>query len=128
MKSPTPLIIDHIADQIANVNRQIVELTQERLVLEKLLLRARKKDVSLPDVTRKNSLSRILAEKTIIECITKAGGKAISSGTIFDAVRAIDYSVKSVTFRSYLHRLKARGLISPHQSRTGYWMLPLNPS
>lgn len=124
MKTPQTLLADQIIAQIAEIDRQINNLNQERQNYERLLVRARRQDAANREVTRKNSVGRILAEKAVLDTLAKSSGKGISSDRLFDEVRAIDPFINPTTFRSHLHRLKTRGLIQNSKNRRGVWELP----
>ncbi len=56
---------------------EIAELNQERRNYERLLVNARRQDAATREVTRKNSVGRILAEKAILDVLEKSPAKAL---------------------------------------------------
>jgi DNA-binding transcriptional ArsR family regulator len=112
--------------QLAQIERQIADLEGEKIALQRLIARFRRENIALQDVTRKNSFTRILVEKRILERLEKSEGHTTTQD-LFREARAADYDLKGNTFRSYLHRLKERGLID--SAAKGYWRLakPLPP-
>jgi hypothetical protein len=117
-KSP---IENQVLEQLAEIDRKISDLQAERTVLLRLLAKARQHSSQLHDVTRRNSLNRVLIENMILETL-KSSPKALRTYKLFDAARILDHKLNHNTFRSYLHRLKARGLIEPSLKR-GFWKL-----
>lgn len=117
--SHTPLE-PFILSQLEEIEHKMAELRDEKAALQRLLTKARQRDFAIKDVTRKNSLGRIVVENKILEILRDARG-AISARELYDAAVSVSFDLKDNTFRSYLHRLKARGLIAPSASQRGYW-------
>jgi hypothetical protein len=113
-----------ILSEIADLDRKRNELEKERYHLERMLLRVRKENLSNVDVTRKNSLGRVLIENAITEYIKSAKGKNVASNQLFAAVRLKDPRIKESTFRSHLHRMKAKGTILRANTISSCWLLP----
>lgn len=112
-----------LSKEIEDVDTQIQALQTERHVLQKQLAKARAERTGLQAVTRKNSLNRVLAENSVVEFI-KARKRACSTKELFNYARITNYELKDATFRTYLHRMKARGLIKPAKA-AGSWELPV---
>ena len=55
--------------EIEDIESKIRALQMERHVLQKHLAKARAERTGLQDVTRKNSLNRVLAENSVVEFI-----------------------------------------------------------
>jgi hypothetical protein len=89
-----------------------------------LLLKVRRENLSLRDVTRKNSFDRILIENRILE-VVKAAKREVPTTRLFLAAREINPQIRNSTFRSYLHRMKAKGMIN--NSGHGYWTVERRP-
>jgi hypothetical protein len=112
------LLETHVLAQITSVEQELAKLTAERDTLRDILLKVRRENSSLRDVTRKNSFDRILIENRIMN-ILKAASKPVKSQRLWWAAQEISPRLRSTTFRSYLHRLKSKGFI---QSEThGLW-------
>lgn len=105
---------------LAEVNSKIAKLTAEKQTLERLIIRERENRVRRFDVTRKNSLDRILVEDKICEIITKRDTHVYGK-YIFNEVASILPGMKGSTFRSHLHRLKDKGIIKMSNKR-GFWI------
>ena len=97
--------------QLADIDRQIVELQHEKLALQRLIARVRLGQRPLREVTRKNSFERILIEERIKEVLSEAG-KPLLLSQIMARTQASTRGIKATTFRSYMHRLKERGIIA----------------
>ncbi|NGM24300.1 hypothetical protein G3576_30200 [Roseomonas stagni] len=121
-QSASSSLEEEIAARIAEVERRIYELTQERETLGRLLLKARQSRPGVRDVTRRNSVSRILIEQQIV-ALLKNRQKPASVAQLFKAARSADPNLKEGTFRSYLHRLFEKGLVQK-AGRRGYWIHP----
>jgi chorismate mutase len=125
MKSPSSSLSEQISLQIAEIDRQILELQRERQIHQRMMARALANDAAQTQVSRRNSVNRILVEKAILDLLRQAPERTFSSSKISQAARGIIPSIKPATLRSYLHRLKSRGLIRPSHSHRGHWGLAL---
>lgn len=117
---PDGLAERRFLELLAEVNSAIAKLTAEKETLERLIIRERENRVRLFDVTRRNSLDRILVEDKICEVITKHN-TPVYGRYIFNEVVSILPGMKGSTFRSHLHRLKDKGLIKMSPKR-GFWI------
>lgn len=99
-------------------------LKAEREVLERVLYNARKREIGDQEVTRSNSISRVMAETAILKRLeggTKAG---VDVRLLEAAAKGAVPGLGQSTFRSHLHRLKQRGLIEA--PKRGSWRLVQN--
>lgn len=109
--------------EIAEIDARIAELQSNRRALERLLLKVRRENpAALGEVTRRNSMGRVLLEHAILEAL-RAASRPLTNKALFAAARAVDYDLKEVTFRSYLHRMKGRGLIKNPRDQSGTWQI-----
>lgn len=111
-----------ILSELAEAESKIRELTLYRDALQRFLAEVRKDGMATREVTRKNSYSRIAVENKIISEL-KEVGKPMSARLLLIAARQIHYGLKAATFRSYMHRMKERGLVSNVATRRGHWTL-----
>lgn len=112
-----------LAVELALINRKIQDLESEKRGLERLLVRVRREEVSNQEVGRKNSAKRILVEKAVLDRLTEANGKSVTSHDLWRAANDVELNLKQTTFRSYLHRMKAKSLVEASQL-AGRWRLP----
>ena len=112
---------DQILNEIADAGRKITEIQQERVALERLLLKVRRAGIAAASASRRDSVPRLLIEKEIADGLELANGKPIATANLLRLAQAIDHTLKSGTFRSYLHRMKTKGIIT--NSSHGYWKL-----
>ena len=108
--------------EIEEVNAKIQSLEDERKSLQRLLASARSKDKVARSVKRKNSLDRAVVEACIHEALS--GGRPLRSSELRKRVASVVFYMNENTFRSYLHRMKEKGLITQHSGRRGIWTLP----
>lgn len=101
--------------EIAEINTAIEEMIIQRRGLENLLLKARREEVVAKEVTRKNSVNRILVEANILDALGR--GTAVTHRRLLSNASAEFYFLKPITFRSYLRRMKERGLIEGNGNR-----------
>lgn len=118
---PTDLEVS-LLRQLTEIEQNLEVLSAERDVIKRLILKARKDDLNLRDVRRKNSIDRIVIESGILE-VLRGAKRGIRTKQIFATIRISAPQLKSATFRSHLHRLKERGLIVSVRGH-GYWALP----
>ena len=106
--------------EIHNLSRQIYDLTQQRDALQRMLKRSRDQDdaLSRTEVTRKNSINRVVAEGSLLRYLHGAKGP-VQTKKLFRAACSATPGLNENTFRSHLHRMKERGLVeSPNR---GTW-------
>ena len=111
-----------LVEQLTEIERKISDLEAERDALRRLITKVRHRDIATRDVTRKNSFDRILVETQIIDDL-KRSRWPVAAATLLKNARSVKFGLKDSTFRSYLHRLKLAGVISPVASRPGHWRL-----
>lgn len=107
--------------EVEAIDARMEELKQERAALQRQLMKARWENDSLHDVSRKNSGTRVMVERRILEALEEAS-KPLGSSKLFEAARRANFELQETTFRTYLHRMKLRGLIE--NVRRGVWKLP----
>lgn len=105
--------------EIEQIDVRIRELAQEKSALQRQLLKARQEASGLSEVSRKNSIMRIMIENRILDAL-RSSAKPLSSHELFQNARYANFELKENTFRTYLHRLKQRGLIA-NAGRAGRW-------
>lgn len=103
--------------QIENVTGQIRELMHQKHSLEQVLVRARQQSelVRRTDVTRKNSINRVLVEGSIRKSLQDAK-EPVRTKTLYQNARLMVPALRENTFRSHLFRMQKRGLLT----RCGY--------
>lgn len=107
--------------EIEEVSAKIQSLEDERKSLQRLLASARSKDRVARSVTRKNSLDRAVVEACIHEALSE--GRPLRSSDLRKRAASVVFSMNDNTFRSYLHRMKEKGLITQYKGRRGVWTL-----
>jgi hypothetical protein len=110
-----------LLDEVAKVETRIKELNIEKQALQRQIARARSERTGIQDVTRKNSINRVLAENSIVEFIRQKG-KECTTKQLYDNARVTNFDLKEATFRTYLHRMKKRGMIETGRF-VGHWRL-----
>ncbi|WP_242153617.1 hypothetical protein [Sphingomonas sp. BAUL-RG-20F-R05-02] len=107
--------------EIATKDREIALLKAEREVLERVLYNARKREIGDLEVTRSNSIGRVMAEAAILKRLEGALRAGVDVRQLELTARTAVPSLAQSTFRSHLHRLKERGLIEA--PKRGSWRL-----
>lgn len=103
--------------EIEEIDRRMDELRQEKHALERQLINARWETHALRDANRKNSAVRVLVEERILGALREATNP-LSNTDLFRIARMANRELKETTFRTYLFRLKEKGLIeSPLRGR-----------
>jgi hypothetical protein len=108
--------------EIEAIATQIRDLLHQKHSLEQVLIRARQQDelVRRTDVTRKNSINRVLVEGAIRNSF-KGLDESVAARTLYLNARLMVPSLQESTFRSYLFRMQKRGLLTPYGY--GKWLL-----
>lgn len=96
--------------EIEEIEIRLKELTAERDALRRQLMKARWENHTLRDVNRKNSASRVMVEQRVLAGLEQAT-KPMTSAQLFELARLANFELKENTFRTQLHRMKAKGLI-----------------
>ena len=115
----------HILAQLTGLEREMAKMERQRETLREMLLKVRRENAQLRDVTRKNSYDRILIESRVVDML-RAAGKPVLTSRLFWAAKEINPQLPNSTFRSYLHRLKSKGAIDSEVH--GSWTLAQVPS
>lgn len=111
-----------LISEMEEIDLRIKELLQEKSVLQRLLIKARWERDVLFDVTRKNSANRIMIERRIIDFLKKE--KSASVSHLYKESLKINYNLKYNSFRTYINRMKQKGLIE--SSGWGRWRIADN--
>lgn len=112
-----------ILEQLGATSRRLKELEAEQASLHRLLVQVRNKAIKAQDVTRKNSVTRILIEERILDTLRRSE-RGVSTAILGREVSYFFPKLKGATFRSYLHRMRTRGLIEPAVGMVAAWRLP----
>lgn len=108
--------------QVENITAQIRELLHQKHSLEQILVRARQQDelVRRTEVTRKNSINRVLVEGAIRKSL-RDSQEPVRTRALYLNARLMVPGLRENTFRSHLFRMQQRGLLT----RYGYgkWLL-----
>jgi hypothetical protein len=113
-----------LLEQLTEVVRKIGELTAEKVTLERLLMKVRERNQITKDVTRKNSLRRVLIENTIL---TELDGRTLYTRDIYKRILSTIYDLKYSTLRSHLQRMSKKNLIF-YRKTSLKWELVRSPN
>ena len=116
--------VRRLEGEIRALDQKIITLEQERDVLRRQLAKAKAEDISVEIGVRRNSFSRVIAWDLIVKTLQASQGP-VSSGYLFEVVRSINQSLNHSTFRTYLNRMKEKGIIRKSSVR-GSWQLTNN--
>lgn len=102
-----------ILQEIAERKRQIAGIQHEIDTFERMLRKSREQQALIrrTDVTRKNSINRILVENSVLNTL-KSSGRPRKTRSLYRDAALIVGTLKEGTFRTILHRMKNRGLIT----------------
>ncbi len=108
-----------LLNDIRQIDSEINALAESKRVLQRLLMNARTRGPGRPPVKRRNSIDRVMIEAAIRHALTDK--TSVKSRDLYAHALATSGDLKYSTFRSYLHRMKERGLIE--QRGRGAWSL-----
>ena len=107
--------------EIDEIDRRISELRDERDALVRIRSRAELYPNAASKVTRKNSFNRELIEGRVLVLLGELGRPA-GSRELFDKIDKLHIKkLKPSTFRSYLARMKEKGLVSNDGNKPAKW-------
>lgn len=105
---------------IEEVDARIKELQDEKTALMRQLRVARWESDSLKDVNRKNSGVRVMVERRVLDAL-RAAKKPVTSDALYKEALKANFELKDGTFRTHLHRMKAKGLLQ--SAGWGLWRI-----
>lgn len=108
--------------EIEEVEQRIRQLTEEKYALQRQLQKALREAIGLSDVNRKNSISRIMIEKKVLEALSTSK-KPLETSALYRIARVVSFELKENTFRNHMFRMKNKGLVEP-AGRNGIWRIP----
>lgn len=111
-----------LQQEIEEIEAKIRDLTNEKMALQRQLMKARRESSSVTDVNRRNSVTRIMIENRILNAL-KISTKPLTSKALLSEAMHVDFQLKEATFRTHLHRMKLKGMIVPAGARS-LWKLP----
>jgi hypothetical protein len=111
--------------ELEDIERRIKELNIEKEALSRQLSKARAEREGLQFSTRKNSMNRVLAENSVMKSLREKKD-AVSTAALYRNARLTHYDLKENTFRTYLNRMKEKGLIKASRRFRAHWVLPDN--
>lgn len=106
---------------VAKIEVQIKELNAEKSALQRQIAKTKANRTGLKNVTRKNSINRVLAETSVIEALRENKNPRTTKQLYLNAL-GTNISLNENTFRNYLHRMKKRNLIET-AGHVGMWRL-----
>ena len=114
-----------ILADLEGIEQRLRELTIEKNALIRQLARARAEREGLQFSVRKNSMNRVLAENSVLKSLREKDGE-LNFNTLYLNAKDTNFDLKESTFRTYLNRMKEKGLIGPSRKYRGHWALPSN--
>jgi hypothetical protein len=111
--------------RLADIERRIAILLAMRNGLRRAMIAANSlNEVSTRDI-RTPTIDRQVIELGVLEALSGSDQYTLSTRELFEIVRRTSPTLKYVTFRSCLSRLKQRGHVANTDTR-GHWSLPPN--
>ncbi|MHC2578259.1 hypothetical protein ACVI1J_009652 [Bradyrhizobium diazoefficiens] len=109
--------------ELKEIETNIAQLLQEKATLERLLLTVRRRNplTMRTDVTRKNSVRRVLVESVVLENLRNSKNGSRKTHELLREMQIVDPQMNPSTFRSTLHRMKSRGVVN--SPKDGVWEL-----
>ncbi len=109
--------------EIASIDRDLSRLAREKGALEQTLYRVRKREISDREVTRANSINRVMVESAVLDVLRSAGvARDVRVSQLYMAAQRTVANIKRPTVASYLTRMQARGLIE-RSGTYGFWRI-----
>lgn len=114
-----------ITRELNAVEDEIRRLQAEAVVLRRQLGKAQAERLGLQHATRKNSMDRVLVENSVVEQLRETS--PLSAKVLLRRARLSVPHLKDNTFRTYLYRMKKRGIIRTAR-KVGEWQLSPQPT
>src|ERR1700761_6155264 len=109
--------------EIAEIDRRIASLIELRDGLKRVFANVSGFSSAGTADLHPNRSKSAATEHVIVEMLERANGQPLKTRELFAGARAVSAHLKYVTFRSYLHRLKQRGMITAENVDHGSWRL-----
>lgn len=112
---------ERLTKEVAQIEQRINALQAERDALLRQLAKAEAERSGLQHTTRKNSLNRVIVENTVIKSLQNRKSP-MRTMDLYIIARKINFDLKESTFRTYINRMKNKGIIKSSGS-PGSWVL-----
>ena len=114
--------------QLERLEARIVRLRNQQSALQAALIEHRSGRLSYKGAIRRNSFSKLIVRKRVVDKIRKEGGDTTLE-KLYNAVIAGNETdpMPVVTFRSHLHRMKQDGFVISGHARGTYKLGPMAP-
>jgi hypothetical protein len=120
--SPDDLAESRLLAQLTEIDVQMLQLAAEKSALERLIRKIREGKCCASEVTRQNSIDRIVIEQRIKEILIQYN-YPVDGKYVYKELTKIMPDLKPATYRSHLHRMKERGMVARSKKR-GFLTLP----
>lgn len=121
-ETPSSYYEKRLQREIEQIESRIRELAQEKIALQRQLMKARQENADLRDVNRKNSINRVMIENRVLEAF-QGLNKSLKTKDLYKYAQYVNFELNENTFRTILHRMSQKGMIERTDSR-GVWRLP----
>ena len=122
-RTPARSLPERLKAEIRGIDLKIANLEAERHALIRVLERTQTELFSAAEGSRSRNFGKIVVEQEILQTLRR-WETPVSSADLLAAARSVRYNLKPVTFRTHLHRLKAKGLITKSEAKgRGYWSI-----
>lgn len=108
--------------EIDALQAQITQLEAEKSALQRQLQKVRREEAVRTSSGRKNSGNRILVEAKVQQALGSAK-RPLSIRELYLEASSTVGNIREPTFRSYVHRMKERGIIKQPRGRRSYYEL-----
>lgn len=113
------ILENRIIREIEEITGQINDLVKQKDTLEVILRRVRLENSGLQDVTRKDSIKRVVTENRVIEMLR--AGRHVAGTELYRDAKYYDAKLNHSSFRTLLHRMKKKEMIE--SAGRGYWKI-----
>lgn len=111
LRQPPPASLrDQLEAAIREIEGKISDLEAEKAALKRQLEKVLREKLEIKEVVRANSISRIIIEKAILDYLANSMTD-LKTYSLYIEARMSDRNLKISTLRSYLFRMKQKGLI-----------------
>lgn len=110
-------------EKLNQLDAALSDLNVKRNVLLRALAQERQRRISKTASTRTQARQCILIEIEVLAALRLAESVTLPANELLDRVRRTDPDLNPSTFRSVLHRMKAKKFIAPNPGRRGAWTL-----
>lgn len=113
----------HFLEELTRLDAVVASLSARRCTLLRSLAQERQRQISQSAGSRNQASQSALIEIEVLTALRLAETATLSATELFNRAKLTDPKLNPSTFRSVLHRMKAKKFIAPCPGQRSFWTL-----